>query len=251
VAPSLGAISGPAAPVSLGEVIVVTAVFADPGATNDAPYSCSLDYGDGTGPQAGTVSGNTCSGSHSYSEAGVYTVLMAVTDKDGGTGTASSPFVVVFDPDGGFVTGGGWIDSPAGAYTPDPSLTGKATFGFVSKYKRGSSIPSGSTQFHFQTAGLNFQSESYDWLVIAGAKAMFKGTGSINGTGHYGFLLSAIDAGLTPSTDTDLFRIKIWDMDNDDAVVYDNQVACGDTSDEADPCTALGGGSIVIHTGKK
>jgi hypothetical protein len=159
--------------------------------------------------------------------------------------------VVVFDPEGGFVTGGGWIDSPAGAYTPDPSLTGKATFGFVSKYKRGSSIPSGSTQFHFQTAGLNFQSESYDWLVIAGAKAMFKGTGSINGTGHYGFLLSAIDAGLTPSTDTDLFRIKIWDMDNDDAVVYDNQVACGDTSDEADPCTALGGGSIVIHTGKK
>ena len=44
-------------------------------------------------------------------------------------------FAVVCDPNGSFVTGGGWIHSPAGAYTANPSRTGQANFGFVSKYK--------------------------------------------------------------------------------------------------------------------
>ena len=61
------------------------------------------------------------------------------------------------------------------------------------------------------------------WLVIAGAKAKYKGIGTINGSGTYGFLLSGIDANLTPSIDVDLVRIKIWDKDNGDAVIYDNK----------------------------
>ncbi len=76
---------------------------------------------------------------------------------------------------------------------------------------------------------------------------MYKGTGTINGRGNFGFMLSAIDADLTPSTDDDLFRIKIWDKDNDDEVVYDNQI-CGDDND--DRSTAIGGGNIKIHKGK-
>ena len=83
------------------------------------------------------------------------------------------------------MTGGGWIDSPAGAYTPDPSLTRKATFGFVSKYKRGATIPTGQTQFQFKVADLNLHLESYQWLVIAGAKAKYKGPGSIDGEGEF------------------------------------------------------------------
>ncbi len=62
--------------------------------------------------------------------------------------------------------------------------------------------------------------------------------------GNYGFMLTAVDAELTPSTGVDLFRIKIWDKDNSDVIVYDNQM--GD-ADDADPTTVLGGGSIVIH----
>jgi len=73
---------------------------------------------------------------------------------------------------------------------------------------------------------------------------MYKGVGTINGSGNYGFMLSAIDEKLTPSTDVDLFRIKIWDKDNGEAIVYDNQM---DAPDDADPTTAIGGGSIVIH----
>lgn len=92
-------------------------------------------------------------------------------------------------------------------------------------------------------ADLHFHSTSYQWLVIAGPKAQFKGVGTINGEGEYGFMLTAVDEALTPSRDVDLFRIKIWDRTTDE-VVYDNQMG---ESDDGDAATAIGGGSIVIH----
>ena len=60
-------------------------------------------------------------------------------------------------------------------------------------------------------------------------------------------MLTAIDAALTPSTEVDKFRIKIWDKDSDDTVVYDNQMGA---AGNAEPTTAIGGGSIVIHKAK-
>ena len=60
-------------------------------------------------------------------------------------------------------------------------------------------------------------------------------------------MITAIDEKLTPSTDSDLIRIKIWDKDNNDEVVYDNKL--GD-DENSDPTTAIGGGSIVIHKAK-
>lgn len=169
-------------------------------------------------------------------------------DDDGESDSSAFQYIVVYDPEGGFVTAGGWIMSPEGAYAAGPSLTGKANFGFVSKYKKGATTPSGQTQFSFSVADLNFHSDSYDWLVIAGPKAQYKGVGTINSAGNYGFMLFAVDEVLTSSTDTDLFRIKIWDRDNGDAIVYDNETGAGD---DADPTTAIGGGSIVIHKAKK
>ncbi len=73
---------------------------------------------------------------------------------------------------------------------------------------------------------------------------MYKGVGTINGAGSFGFLLKAIDAKLTPSADVDLFSIKIWDKDAGDTAVYDNGL--GDAID-ADPTLAIKQGSIVIH----
>ena len=106
--------------------------------------------------------------------------------------------------------------------------------------KKDGVLPTGNTEFQFQAGDLNFKSKSYDWLVVAGKdKAKFKGVGTINGTGNYGFMLTAVDG----SPDT--FRIKIWDKDNGDAVVYDNQLGADDDGFDA---TALGGGSIVVHS---
>jgi hypothetical protein len=183
----------------------------------------------------------SASGGHAYAEAGVYSVTLTVTDKDGGSAQSVFQWVVVFDPAAGFVTGGGWILSPPGAYAPNPLLTGKATFGFVSRYHQGASTPSGDTEFQFQVASLAFHSTSYDWLVVAGSKVQFKGSGTINGAGDFGFLLTAVDGDLKGGDDT--FRMKIWDQVTG-VVIYDNQMGGGNGTAAT---TVLGGGSIVIH----
>ncbi len=240
VAPTLGPISAPLAPVVVNTAIGASASFTDPG-SNDT-HSATWEWGDGS-TSAGAVNAGTASGSHTYTAAGVYTVKLTVTDDDGGADTEQFQYVVVYDPAAGFVTGGGWINSPAGAYTADPSLSGKANFGFVSKYHKGATVPTGQTQFQFHAAGLNFHSASYEWLVIAGAKAQYKGSGTINGGGDYGFMLTATDGQQNGGGGADKFRIKIWDKATG-AVVYDNQLGA---ADDADPATVLGGGSIVIH----
>ncbi|HEY0867458.1 MAG TPA: PKD domain-containing protein, partial [Fimbriimonas sp.] len=234
--------------------------FADPGA--DSPWSAWWTF-----DKDGAVSGdeievalNTGDGSlvpGSFQQAimfgipGVYAASLSVRDKDGAAGTASvldgpdqlPAFVVVYDPNGGFVTGGGWIPSPAGAMPAYPLAAGKASFGFVSKYQKGATVPTGNTEFQFKAGDLNFKSSSYEWLVVAGAKAQFKGAGTINGGGNYGFLLTAIDGQLNGGGGLDKFRIKIWDRSTG-ATVYDNNIGAADS---ADPSTAIGGGSIVIH----
>lgn len=182
-------------------------------------------------------------GSHTYTSAGVYTVKVTVTDDDGGLGESVFQYAVIYDPNGGFVTGGGWIISPAGAYVPNPTLAGRANSGFVSKYEKGATSPTGQTEFQFRVAELNFHSTSYHWLVVAGAKAQYKGSGTINGSGDYGFMLTAIDGQASGGGGVDKFRIKIWDKSTGN-IVYDNQIGASDT---ADPTTVIAGGSIVIH----
>jgi hypothetical protein len=244
--PNEPVISAPVDPVPINTTIDVSAI-----STDNNVQSGIWDWGH-NGETSGASIVHTSFetefyGQHSYSEAGVYTITLTVTECDEATSSSTYQYVVVYDPSAGFVTGGGWINSLAGAYTPDPSLQGKANFGFVSKYKKGTTVPIGNTDFQFKAGDLNFKSNVYDWLVIAGSKAMFKGSGTINGNGDYGFMLSAIDGDLNTNTIPDKFRIKIWDKSEGDVVVYDNQV--GD-ADDADPTTELGGGSIVIHKSK-
>src|SRR5262249_40058096 len=80
------------------------------------------------------------------------------------------------------------------------------------------------------------------WLVITTNQAQFQGSGTINGAGNYGFLVTAQDNG---GHAADKFRLKIWDKNNNNAVVYDTQP--GDPTTAA-PTTALGGGRIQVHT---
>jgi PKD repeat protein len=240
--PTCGGIVAPLVPVPVNTVIAALAPFSDPGVQDT--HTGSWNWGDGSSSAATIVEANgsgTASGTHTYTTPNVYTLTLIVTDDEGASGTCTFQFVVVFDPDAGFVTGGGWIDSPPGAYTPDPTATGKATFGFVSKYKKGPPAPpEGNTEFQFKAGNLNFNSTSYEWLIVAGSKAMFKGSGTINGTGDYAFMVSAIDGS------PDRFRIRIWDKTTG-TVIYDNQVGA---ADDANPTMALGGGSITIHAGK-
>ena len=230
VAPSIDSIVIPLAPVDINsQPINANFTFSDPAGFNDEPYSCSIDYGDEAGAQTGTVSGASCTGpNQTYALPGVYPVTVSVTDKDGGTGSATTTeFIVIYDPSGGFVTGGGWFMSPEEAFKANPILTGKATFGFVAKYKKGANVPDGNTEFQFKAGDLNFHSTSYEWLVVAGDKAQFKGEGTINGQGSYKFMIS------TDDDKPDTFRIQIW---GDTGTIYDNGSK-----------QPLGGGSVVVH----
>ena len=182
------------------------------------------------------------SSSHGFAATGVYSIRVTAVDKDGGS-DSKDVMVVVYDPTGGFVTGGGWINSPAGAYTPNPLLTGKATFGFVSKYQKGATTPSGETEFEFLVGNFKFRSTSYQWLVVSGARAQFKGFGTVNGAGAYGFLLTATDGQVNGGGNVDKFRIKIW---SDAGVIYDNVIGASDDLDVASP-QIISGGSIVVH----
>jgi PKD repeat protein len=382
VDPDVGPITAPTDPVQVNNPINASAHFTDPGWLDTHTAEWDWDVGSVVPvTSTGTVTQGAGDGSvandHTYSEAGIYTIQLTVTDDDGGAGTAQYRYVVVYDPNAGFVTGGGWIDSLEGAYRPpvydgsyyelgfaDPPVTwdeaealasameievcesahlatvtsqeeqdvisglmgpttengwlggfqlpsemsladnwqwitgepfvytnwadgepndtpglppatpgseqyletyqgsglwndapvedkyyyvieyedcylptGKATFGFVSKYKKGASEPTGSTEFQFHAGNLNFHSSSYEWLVVTGSDyARFKGVGTINGEGEYKFMLWAGDG------DPDTFRIRIW-TENElgvETAIYDN-----------DMNQPIAGGSIVIHAKKK
>lgn len=201
---------------------VITAIAFDGSLSSDPeddPLTYAWDFGDSS-------NGTGVMPTHSYSTAGLYTVCLTVDD--GVLGSESNcTMAVVYDPSAGFVTGGGWIDSPVNTDYQYMQAGGKATFGFVAKYKKGANVPDGNTAFQFTAGDLDFRSTSYDWLVVSGDMAQFKGEGTLNGQGSYQFMITANDG-------LDTFRIKIWD---DSGTLYDNGSQ-----------QPLGGGSIVVHS---
>ena len=174
----------PASPVAMGTNFSMTWTFTDPGSDS---WTCKISWDQpvvlGTGFASSGPGNKTCSISGSGLPAGVYTVTVYVEDDDGDSDQeTATAYIVVYDPNGGFVTGGGWINSPAGCLpSRSGSCTGKANFGFVSKYQQGKSLPHGNTEFQFHAGNLNFKSTVYEWLVVAGTKAQYKGEGTIDG----------------------------------------------------------------------
>ena len=232
----------------VGTAVSFAGTFTDnPGGTHTALWTFDALT------KTGTVNELTgaVTASYIFTSPGVYAVTLTVSDGCGGSATATTvggltAMVVIYDPNAGFVTGGGWINSLAGSYPENPLLTGRANFGFVSKYKNGQSIPTGETEFQFQVANFNFHSTVYEWLVVSSFKAQYRGSGTINGGGNYGFLLTVTDGQVNGGGGVDKFRIKIWDKNNGNGVVYDNRMGVSEDIDAADP-QAIAGGNIVIH----
>ncbi len=248
VAPQLQSLLGlPIDPVQLG-AIDFNGGFADPGTGDVHTLVINCDFNGSALPGTGSIdpAAGSYAGSCTFASPGIYQVRVEIADDNGGAGDLVSDFVVVYDPSGGFVTGGGWYDSQPGAYRPDPALTGKAHFGFVSKYKKDAATPSGNTEFTFQAAGIQFRGTDYDWLVVASDRARFRGRGEINGNTGYAFEIDATDGNLKSRDGLDRIRVRIWDDASGD-IVYDNGAG---NQNSPDPMTALIEGSIVIHDGK-
>lgn len=233
-------------PVLVGSTVTLTANVDDTGLGDSAIASAEYSLDGGAflpmSPADGAFDEIAEDVTVSFSApaaVGFYDLCVRGTDAAGNVGDPECITLVVYDPDAGFVSGSGWIDSPAGAYVPVPNLIGKAFFGFVSKYENGATVPTGNTEFLFPAAGLNFQGSSYDYLVITagGTRADLKGSGTLNGSlapnnTPFRFTIGATDA----SPDT--FRIRIWWEDaGSENVVYDNGFD-----------QPLGFGSIAIHT---
>jgi hypothetical protein len=219
-------------PIPLNTPVTPTVICLD---ADGDEITKEINWGDGTSDSNGT---------HQYSSVGVYTLTLTVSDPSGASSFATYEYVVIYDPYGGYVSGHGSIWSPVNSSYFYMQQEGKAKFGFVSKYEKGAKIPTGTTAFQFKAGNLDFTSNTYDWLVVAGPKAQFKGVGTIiNDQGEYGFMLTAIDGALNGGKGEDKFRIKIWDKVTD-TVVYDNQAG---VSDDSNPTTLIENGNIIIH----
>jgi alpha-tubulin suppressor-like RCC1 family protein len=245
-------------PVPVNTAVTLTATVDDSqtGATPIGAAEYALDGGSYTAMAAADgefnqVMETVTATLPAFAEAGVHMVQVRGWDAQRNVpGAAETLFLPVYDPSAGFVTGGGWIHSPAGAFHPDlaefAGVTGKATFGFVARYQKGATVPTGNTEFQFKAGDLNFKSTSYQWLVVAGARAQYKGVGMINGIEGVGFMLTAIDGNLLGGSPPDRFRIKLWEAATD-TVVYDNQPGADDAAGLAADGTLVQGGNVVIH----
>jgi PKD repeat protein len=227
-------------PVNIANQIIVQALTV-----GDAIESATWEWGDGA-VSSGIIQNGSVTGSHYYHQPGVYTITLYIDNDCAQSFTYTHKYVVVYDPSAGFVTGSGTIFSPPGASTVYPEASGNASFGFVSRYDKNKMQLKGNTAFEFAAGGLNFRSTEYEWLVVAGSSAKFKGRGKINDTGNYQFMISAEDGALKRKESPDKLRMVIWDEISGN-IIYDNEM---NSSLDSEPATEILEGSIVIHVPK-
>ncbi|GAA2702171.1 PKD domain-containing protein [Micromonospora olivasterospora] len=171
-----------------------------------------------------------------FTEPGVYPLQLTVTDDEGGSGSTvdvgdAEAYVVVYDPDGGFVTGG--VRLTVGDQ--------KASLGFVARYAKDATTPGGETQLAVRAAGLDLHSTSYEWLTVGSGRAQYRGAGTLGGRSGYAFLVSVVDGAVVGGPDR--IRVRVWEVATG-TVVYDTQPGAPLT---ADPTTAIDGGNLVVH----
>ena len=77
------------ATIPVAAMYAVSATFTDPGGNGDAPFNYTIEWGDGTSESSPKPDISPITGSHGYAAEGSYVIRVSVTDKDGGTGSAT------------------------------------------------------------------------------------------------------------------------------------------------------------------
>ncbi|MBS9524135.1 T9SS type A sorting domain-containing protein [Litoribacter alkaliphilus] len=178
--------------------------------------SATWHWGNGQSSPA-TIDNGVATGTFRYEEAGLYRISLEVESGCGENTLAEADPYPIFDPEAGAVAGAGWFHSPQGAYIPRPNSSGKAFFSLSARYHRHSKTPSGHVGLN--TRDFKFNSSYLNWLVIEEDKAVIQGVGKLNGKGNYGFLLASAEG-----TSTTKVRMKIWDRNRGDQLVYDSDI---------------------------
>lgn len=237
----------------IGTTIGLAGTFWDiQGNTHTAKWS--IDGVSVNGTVTAEPSGNKVgkvTGSYKPTVAGVYKLQMNVTDQKGVTSYASTngnfeAIVVAYDPNSkNYTYGGGKFMSPLGALKSNPSATGLVAFGFTSNYYKNSTFPKGETLLDFKVGDFTFSALNFDYLVVSGAKAQFKGLGKMtNGLleqSGLAFILTVIDGQLTGGGGVDKLRMKVYNKKTGQ-VFYDTQSG----SDADSPVTAVEAGSTIV-----
>lgn len=225
--------------IRAGTSLNLAATVSDPG-TNDK-LTCRVNWDDGTTDTY--LANGTCNRAHTYAHAGMYTIALTVSDDDGGDAQAPT-LAIAYDPNAGFTTAGGFIESPSGALASNPAATGKGHFTFNPKYHKGADRPEG--HMHFALDGTNFtvESQTFDWLVVTpDGKIAAKGSGSVSGQSNYGFVVYG-------TSDPSRYRLLVWPLAQSSYpnknLLYDNRASAPYDVDVADP-QPIAHGAIQLH----
>jgi probable HAF family extracellular repeat protein len=235
VAPAIsaGGLTGPLVPTPVAAASLgmpITVAFADPAGPTDT-YRAEIRCGNGvTLTPHGITSPYT--GMCPYTTAGVYAARVTVWDEDGGASTpAFYRYVVVYDPDGPFTTGSGFVALDQGSRKSHITITAKFLPGRPS-------TPNGSAKFWIPGGSVDFESTAIEMLVASATRAQFWGTGLLNGAPAQ-FRITAVDA--DDSETPDAFRIELW---RSGTLVFDTQPGA---AQDASITTRLAGGHIQVH----
>lgn len=210
------------------------------------PYAVEIDWADNSSHTIlSGISSHSATATHSYANSGIYEPIIKVTDGSSASVASTLQYIVVYVTGNQFSTGGGNFTAPAGSLTSNSSLSGKVNMGSNCKPANGGGFQ-GNMELNFQGGNIKFKSASptsWDYLTIGGCYlAAFKGTGTVNGTGNYGILVVQSDKDRNPAC-ANKVRIKIWNKNAGDAVIFDTQP--GD-ADNALPTTPIQG-AIQVH----
>ena len=226
-------------PKAVAQSSVLSAAASDPGSGIAAgEYFFGSDPGPGNGKPMAVSAGTLSATIGTDVSPGVYTVGVRARDGAGNWSAVADAYLVVYDPTGGYATGGGWIvpgsaSSDAGDLLPGLDGTSRANFGFVVKYASGAStVPGGSLQFTYSAGSLRLHSTAMDWLVVTNENwAKFQGSATIDGrSGVYPFRLAARDGDTAGGTQSDRLALSIYAPGADPSTAEPIYKASGDVS---------------------
>jgi hypothetical protein len=234
-------------PVIVNTDVTITATVTDTGGSNVKSADFSVDGGpfDDLAPVASESFGTSsvdvtltlpASATPLLQTTGVHSICFRGTDFADNISASQCVLFAVYDPTGGFATGGGNINSPAGADSANPSGSGQASFAFNAKYlPNNPNVPSGDFQFTYPAGNISFKGTSYDFLVVTnGNRAQMQGTGTLNGTTVCKFSIDSYNASFLPGN-VDALGVTIFN--------------CGSTTGNRYnlPTAPIAHGSIKIH----
>ena len=157
--------------------------------------------------------------------------------------------IVIYDPNAGFVTGGGYI-THTGSMTPAGTgrqgqlrIRRQVQEGRLAPRRRDRVPVQGlQHQLPLDVARLAHREEHHQWPERRRPEGVVPGFGTINGTGDYRFQVTLIDKG-----NTDYFRIKIWNATTGVPLRQHAGQVDGIDPSIVPANTLISGGNLVIH----